>query len=175
MFSFLERSYWVPPGWTTSLCQTPSSYQVNSVIAHSVFQLNFLSWDNCKFTCSYEKRYSDSLCILLQIFPRSNLWQSHSAVPQPGHWCWHWYASRVLFLFPQFYFMCVWLCDSHSVVSDSCDPRDCSPPGFSVHGIDFPGKNTGSALPFPSPVWMFSSMQFYFMCGVMYLPPQWKH
>ena len=23
-----------------------------------------------------------------------------------------------------------------------CDPRDCSPPGFSVHGI-FPGKNTG--------------------------------
>ena len=23
-----------------------------------------------------------------------------------------------------------------------CDPMDCSPPGFSVHG-DFPGKNTG--------------------------------
>ena len=23
---------------------------------------------------------------------------------------------------------------SHSVVSGSCDPRDCSPPGFSVHG-----------------------------------------
>ena len=27
-------------------------------------------------------------------------------------------------------------------MSDSCDPRDCSPPGFSVHG-DSPGKNTG--------------------------------
>ena len=24
---------------------------------------------------------------------------------------------------------------SHSVVSDSCDPMVCSPPGFSVHGI----------------------------------------
>ena len=36
----------------------------------------------------------------------------------------------------------VTLCCSHSVVSDSCDPRDCSPPGSYVHGI-FPGKNTG--------------------------------
>ena len=35
----------------------------------------------------------------------------------------------------------VTLCCSHSVVSDSCDPRDCSPPGSYVHGI-FPGKNT---------------------------------
>ena len=25
--------------------------------------------------------------------------------------------------------------ESHSVVSDSCDPMDCSPPGSSVHGI----------------------------------------
>ena len=24
---------------------------------------------------------------------------------------------------------------SHSVVSDFCKPMDCSPPGFSVHGI----------------------------------------
>ena len=24
-----------------------------------------------------------------------------------------------------------------------CDPMDCSLPGFSVHGFDFPGKNTG--------------------------------
>ena len=35
-----------------------------------------------------------------------------------------------------------------------CDPMDCSLPGSSVHGIfqrDFPGKNTGSGLPFPSP------------------------
>ena len=24
-----------------------------------------------------------------------------------------------------------------------CDPMDCSPPGSSLHGIDFPGKNTG--------------------------------
>ena len=29
-------------------------------------------------------------------------------------------------------------------MSDSCDPMDCSPPGFSVHGIlVLPGKNTG--------------------------------
>ena len=26
-------------------------------------------------------------------------------------------------------------CVSHSVVSDSCNPMDCSPPGSSVHGI----------------------------------------
>ena len=24
-----------------------------------------------------------------------------------------------------------------------CDPMDCSPPGFSVHGMNAPGKNTG--------------------------------
>ena len=29
----------------------------------------------------------------------------------------------------------------HSVVSTLCDPRDCSAPGFSVHG-DSPGRNT---------------------------------
>ena len=33
------------------------------------------------------------------------------------------------------------VCISHSVVSDLCDPMDCSPPGSSVHG-DSPGKNT---------------------------------
>ena len=31
--------------------------------------------------------------------------------------------------------------ESHSVVSDSCNPMDCSPPGSSVHG-DSPSKNT---------------------------------
>ena len=31
-----------------------------------------------------------------------------------------------------------------------CDPMDCSPPGFSVHG-DFAGKNTGVGLPCPPP------------------------
>ena len=31
---------------------------------------------------------------------------------------------------------------SHSVVSDSLQPMDCSPPGFSVHGVS-PSKNTG--------------------------------
>ena len=40
------------------------------------------------------------------------------------------------------------MCVSHSVVSDSLHPMDCSPPGSSFHGIS-PGKNNG--LPFPSP------------------------
>ena len=31
---------------------------------------------------------------------------------------------------------------SYSVVSDSFDPTDCSPPGSSLHG-DSPGKNMG--------------------------------
>ena len=38
--------------------------------------------------------------------------------------------------------------------SDSCDPKDCSPPGFSVHGISQAWEisfSRGSGLPFPSP------------------------
>ena len=38
---------------------------------------------------------------------------------------------------------------SHSVMSDSCDPMDCSPPGSSVHG--FSRQEYWSGLPFPSP------------------------
>ena len=38
-----------------------------------------------------------------------------------------------------------WL--SHSVVSDSCDPMDCSPPGSSVHGHS-PGKTIGAGCYF---------------------------
>ena len=34
------------------------------------------------------------------------------------------------------------------VMSFLCDPTDCSPPGYSVHGI-FPGNWSG--LPFPPP------------------------
>ena len=36
---------------------------------------------------------------------------------------------------------------NHSVMSDSCNPIDCSPPGFSVHG-DSPGKNAGGGCSF---------------------------
>jgi len=32
-------------------------------------------------------------------------------------------------------FLCVFLCDSRSVISDSLQSLDCSPPGSSVHGI----------------------------------------
>ena len=38
---------------------------------------------------------------------------------------------------------------SHSVVSNSCDPKDCSLPGSSVFGI-LQARNW-SGLPFPSP------------------------
>ena len=34
------------------------------------------------------------------------------------------------------------LCFVTQSYSTLCDPKDCSPPGFSVHG-DSPGKNTG--------------------------------
>ena len=37
--------------------------------------------------------------------------------------------------------------ESHSVVSDSCDPMVYNPPGSSVHG-DSPGKNTGESCHF---------------------------
>ena len=37
---------------------------------------------------------------------------------------------------------------SWSVVPNSFDSMDCSPPDSSVHG-DFPGRNTGSGLPCP--------------------------
>ena len=36
------------------------------------------------------------------------------------------------------------------IVSDSCNPTDCSPPGSSVHGI-FSGKEYWSGWLFPSP------------------------
>ena len=38
-----------------------------------------------------------------------------------------------------FSFFCLFSC---SVLSDSCDPMDCSPPGF-LCPLDFPGENTG--------------------------------
>ena len=38
------------------------------------------------------------------------------------------------------YTMCV--CSVASIVSNSLQPMDCSPPGFSVCGV-FPGKNAG--------------------------------
>ena len=38
-------------------------------------------------------------------------------------------------------FLCV-LCLVAQLFLTLCDPTDCSPPGFSVHG-DFPGENTG--------------------------------
>ena len=38
---------------------------------------------------------------------------------------------------------------SHSVMSDSCDPMDCSPPGSPVHGIS--QEEYWSGLPCPSP------------------------
>ena len=41
------------------------------------------------------------------------------------------------------------LCVSHSVMSDPLQPKDCSPPGSSVHGI-FQAR-LWSGLPFPSP------------------------
>ena len=40
-------------------------------------------------------------------------------------------------------------CVCHSVVTYSCGPLDCSPPGSCPW--DSPGKNTGSGQPFPSP------------------------
>ena len=42
------------------------------------------------------------------------------------------------------------MCVCGSVVSDSCDPIDCSSLGSSVHGI-FSRQEYGSGLPFPSP------------------------
>ena len=39
---------------------------------------------------------------------------------------------------------------SQSVMSNSCDPMDCSLPGSSVHG-DSPRKNTEVGLPRPPP------------------------
>jgi len=47
--------------------------------------------------------------------------------------------------------VCVHTCSVPSVVSNSLRPQGCSPPGSSVHRMDFPGKNTGMDLPFPPP------------------------
>ena len=42
---------------------------------------------------------------------------------------------------------CVCLCTC-SIMSDSCDPMDCSPPGFSIHGIS---QAYWTGLQFPPP------------------------
>ena len=41
------------------------------------------------------------------------------------------------------------VCGSCSVVSDSCDPVDCSPAGSSAHGISRPEYSSGVPLPTP--------------------------
>ena len=48
----------------------------------------------------------------------------------------------VLVLFYRTHCDCSVLCLGPQSCPTLCDPMDCSPPGFSVHG-DFPGKNTG--------------------------------
>ena len=45
---------------------------------------------------------------------------------------------------------CCVLCLSCSVMPNSCNPMECSPPGSSVHE-DSSGKNTGVGLPCPPP------------------------
>ena len=40
---------------------------------------------------------------------------------------------------------------SCSVVSGSCDPMDCSPPGSSIYGIGFSRQEHCSGMPSPSP------------------------
>ena len=53
-----------------------------------------------------------------------------------------WRKKRVHFRFSFLVMMSSCAVLSHSVVSNSLRPHDCSPPGSSVHG-DSPGKNTG--------------------------------
>ena len=49
-----------------------------------------------------------------------------------------------------------WWC-SHQVVSDSCGPMDCSPPGSSIHGI-FQARILGwTAIPFPMSLFLTAS------------------
>ena len=40
------------------------------------------------------------------------------------------------------------VCSGAPLCLTLCDPLDCSPPGFSVHGIYSPGKNTGAGCHF---------------------------
>ena len=58
-------------------------------------------------------------------------------------------AQKMRYMHPSFQlpsendYLCTCVCAvlNLSVMSDSCDPMDCSPSGSSVHGI--PGKKTG--------------------------------
>ena len=45
---------------------------------------------------------------------------------------------------------CMCVCLAAQSYPTLCNPMDCSPPGSSDHGV-FPGKDTWSRLPFPSP------------------------
>ena len=55
----------------------------------------------------------------------------------------------LLLLLASLEYVCVCMCVSCSVMSDSCDPMDCSPSGSPVHG--FPRQEYWSGLPLPSP------------------------
>ena len=94
---------------------------------------------------------SDMCWVLNRILPKvaslesCRKWRHPTSKPCPPHEGWHWGWVKGWF--------------SCSVVSDSCDPMDCSPPGSSVQGIAQArileqlviGKNTGMGCHFLLP------------------------
>lgn len=50
--------------------------------------------------------------------------------------------------FAHFVLLYMYVCVSHSIMFDSCDPMDCDPPCSSVHGLFLMGKDDWSGLPF---------------------------
>ena len=89
------------------------------------------------------------LPINIRVFPLYSHW-SHSHLPARPNSS---FFSVMLSPIPASFCICI----THSVSYSSfllcclvtkscltlCDPRDCSPPGSSFHGIYFPDKNTG--------------------------------
>ena len=62
------------------------------------------------------------------------------------------YGSPETVLFYDFLFIpCLYVCVSHSVMSDSLEPMDCSPPASSL-SMEFSRQEYWSGLPFPSPL-----------------------
>ena len=65
------------------------------------------------------------------------------------------------------------LCFVSQLCPTLCDPIDCSPPGYSVHG-DFPGKNTGHTctqlILKPPPLHDVARFIMYFECSYDFLP-----
>ena len=89
-------------------------------------------------------------------FPALSLWQFSKS---SQHRIWHTVSTQykhpivslLLLLLLSIWLLCSVCSGAPQSCLTLCNSSDCSPPGSSVHGVFFSGKNTAVGLPFPPP------------------------